>query len=268
MMPHFPFLSTAEDKHDVSRNDADSTNIIAACLFLLLRSVSVSNLHCAFLLSSTTVLHMVRHLPILAPVGVVVFFGYLAFNLPAGLAKSSCCHARRILTFFQFTDVHFGNFRLPLSGYQRKPKRMPTHRNDMRASMVALLTLKMNPNTAIDGSDVGSSSSLIRSKISSASLVVYFVNQIISCLRLCWCFFLRFLSSAHPIKFLLTVYVFTLPVINASMCNRMELELARGHLAATSLPSGLVFFAGGQSAGASLGAPNLVLLCNCDSSVL
>jgi hypothetical protein len=134
----------------------------------------------------------------------------------------------------------------------------------MRASMVALLTLKMNPNTAIDGSDVGSSSSLIRSKISSASLVVYFVNQIITYLRLCWCF----LSSAHPIKFLLTVYVFTLPVIHASMCNRMELELARGHLAATSLPSGLVFFAGGQSAGASSGALNLILWCNCDSSAL
>jgi hypothetical protein len=55
------------------------------------------------------------------------------------------------------------------------------------------------------------------------------------------------------------LFVMTFPVIKANTCDHMTLKLARTQLAATSLPSGLVFFAGGEIPGTVFGTVNYFL---------
>ena len=134
-----------------------------------------------------------------------------------------------------------------LFGCQRKLQHSPTLGN---VSWTSIFTLQNRQPLIKAHGSTGRSSASVSSKESwsaktAADRPKFDVAD--------FCFispFLRVSSLAKATLLIISMCVMQFPIVHADLCQRNELHEARSELVAASLPSGLVFFAGGESSSA------------------
>jgi hypothetical protein len=194
------------------------------------------------LLFHSVVLDAVHHLSILTHVGIVVFLGCTAIRLRADLVLAFWFHRRRLpLRTCQLSATY-----VPASDKIRKIKKITRQKKIKR---FIRQTPKTIANFVSNGSIVCSWISLLDRESLHASTIL---SRFVTYFRINYCMYFGTSSLALANALLLT-FVCTLPLINANLCTQAKLNVARGYLAAASLPSGLVFFAGGEMPGSVFG---------------
>jgi hypothetical protein len=211
-------------------------------------SACVADYHSALHLYRPVVAHIVRHFSTLALVGVFTFLKCIATKVLASLEVAPSYCRRQMLTISKLIFVPHG---LPLIRYQRKKSCNPAPVNFMWTSTCA--TPNMKTNCVTNESSVFTTVTFSYCNCPKSSSIFNLLIRVVRQSYIGCSAILRVSSLIHAIILFLAMSVLTFPV-NAKFCHYMSLDLARSQLAAAALPSGLVFFAGGQSSGAYLGA--------------
>jgi hypothetical protein len=184
-----------------------------------------------------------------ALVMTVLFYGFRAMKLQSGSRVARSRHLGNILGLFH-RDTVLHDVRSPSSDIHLK-KMSSTHAPEVSRNSRCSLQTQLS-NVAIVTSLFWSSalSCSPQSSSNGASILLHPLQtfEAVStylCIHLGKIF--RFLASSAALKLMPTIVVLLSRNASANACGQFALELARHNLAAASLPSGLVFFAGGSS---------------------
>jgi hypothetical protein len=195
---------------------------------------------------------VVRFLLLLILYGIIFLFGCPNIRVLAALAMD-CSYRRQMLTICQLVDDFDVRRRLFMSRCQ------------LRKTVILPLCDSVQISTCTQRSPGTNTSTLtnrlpdslpFHRQVPKLLTIWNLLCRTITKSRIDSCFFLNFSSIARGMFLLLATSIFSFPVISANLCDQMTISVARSHLAATSLPSGLMLFAGGVTPGTTSGAAN------------
>jgi hypothetical protein len=184
-----------------------------------------------------------------ASVGFFIFARCLAITALLGFCVAFCRHRRRIFTTCKQLvvshDTHDLRFCRDLTESPNKAARQ-----NLTQAFCCEHHIR-NANCATHCPAGYSLFTLSGHEFFGAREMAYLIERVAAHLRIKYCALFSFSSSFNATFMILALHSLLCPITNAQPCDQMTLGMARSNLSSATLPTGLMFFAGGFTGASS-----------------
>jgi hypothetical protein len=246
---HFLTILRAETGTTGSRKNQVTHSFIETPVPFLVESPVTGSRFAANVFRYYSIAHIKHEAQNFTLVELITFAKCLAITAMLGFCASLCCYRTCSFTICRHIFVSHQADDLFLCRHQLGPPKMCDRRNLTQSSRHKHRIQKayrVPYCSAICTSIIPSSF-----KSSDACALIHLIERITACLRIKCCAFLRCPVLFNAAIMTLIFHLLLHNITHAQQCEQMMLGFNRSNLATTTLLAGLMFFAGGESTGAS-----------------